>query len=151
MNTMKKNMIKGLGPMLTIASLALMVSMMNCSSHSDPTPAQKTTQQLSASWKVQTVTKDGVDITAQFTNMILSFTASSYTSTNTTPVWPASGTWKFDDATAKTILRSDGAEVTITAISSNSLTLQLTWSENVFKGGRITSVSEPYVFVFSKV
>jgi len=150
MNTMKKNTTKGLDAVLTITVLALLFSLMSCSHHDNPTPVQVATQQLSVSWKVQSVTKDGVDISAQFANMTLTFTASSFTSTNGTPVWPVSGSWKFDDDTAKTITRSDSVEVTVTTISDNSLTLELAWDENVYKGGRTSSISKPYVFTFSK-
>src|SRR5882672_8968853 len=49
----------------------------------------------SGTWKLQTLTVDGVDQSASFPNMTLTFTDAGFTSTNGKDVWPAAGTWSF--------------------------------------------------------
>ncbi len=139
-----------------IFSLAVILSMLVLSScggggGSTPPATEVTTNQLKANtWRISTVTVDGVDQTTLFAGMTLSFTATNYTTTNGKAVWPASGTWSFTDNTAKKIKRSDNLEVTIAEVSSTTLKLSLNWATGSLGTGRVESVAGNHVFSFVK-
>jgi hypothetical protein len=114
------------------------------------TEADKVSAALRAGiWNVSGVTVDGV-VSNKFQNMTLTFSASTYSTTNGAVVWPASGTWSFTDQTAKVIRRDDNVDVTIDAVSATSLTLSLTWSKTTLGNGRNESISGRHVFNFAK-
>lgn len=109
-----------------------------------------TNQLKSGIWKINTVTVDGVASTL-FDGMTLAFTATGFTSTNATPVWPASGTWSFVNADdANELKRNDNVNVKIDAISETGLTLSLTWNKTTLGNGREQSVSGKHVFNLRK-
>lgn len=150
MHTEKKRKLMSL---LTVASvLALTLSLDSCKSD-DLSPSTKESAAkllTSASWKVQSVTIDGIDKTSVFSGLILSFTTSSFTAINGDPVWPASGTWNFLDEEAKIIERNDGLEITVSEISENKLGLTLDWSKTTFETGRNLSMKGVHKFNFGK-
>jgi hypothetical protein len=104
---------------------------------------------MAAPWKLNSLTIDGVT-SSSYAGMTITFTTNGFTSTNGDPVWPASGTWTFADATAKVISRSDQTPVTIEFIDGNSMTLSLTWSKTTLGPGRAGSVGGKHVFVMGK-
>jgi len=124
----------------------------------DPTPTTPTpsatetnTQFLSSgNWKVSSVKVDGVDQSSLFTGFTLQFTSSSYTTTNGDPVWPASGSWSFTDATATTVKRSDGVVITISSISTTNFVFTLTWDKTTLGAGRASSVKGTHTFAMTK-
>lgn len=99
-------------------------------------------------WSINTVMVDGVDETSSFAGMALSFTSSSFTTTNSNPIWPANGTWSFTDATGKTFKINDQLVVTVVQASSTALSFSLTWTKTTFGGGREQSISGGYEFNF---
>jgi hypothetical protein len=138
-----------------IFSLAVILSLLvlsSCgSSGSTPSAAEVTANQLKANtWRISTVTVDGVDQTTLYTGMTLSFTATNYTTTNGKVVWPASGTWSFIDDTAKKIKRSDNLEIGIVDVTTTTLKLSLTWATGTLGTGRVESVAGNHVFSFVK-
>lgn len=105
----------------------------------------------SGTWKVNTVTVDGVDRTDMFEGMTLSFTSTNFSSTNAIPVWPVGGTWVFTDETATEFLRGDGIVVTILEATNASLQLELFWSRTTLgSDGRTSSIRGEHVFRFGK-
>jgi len=103
---------------------------------------------MSGTWKIQSVTVDGVDKTSVYHDLTLSFTASGFTSTHGGPVWPATGTWTFTSDEATAIKRGDNVEVQILDITASALQLGLAWNKTTF--GRVSSVSGQHVFTFGK-
>lgn len=97
------------------------------------------------------VTVDGVDVTNElFAGFTITFLEGTYTTTGTSPVWPAQDTWRFKDETAKVIIRGlDEKEVTITEISASRLKLTLEWSETTY-GGRKSSLKGKHEFTLDK-
>lgn len=140
--------IKGI---LSISILLSALVLSGCNGDSSPSATEIITKQLSANkWKISTVLIDDVVQTSLFTNMMLSFTDTNYTTTNGGPVWPTTGTWTFVDNTGKKIKRNDNLEITIIEISDTALKISLTWSKNIFGSGRISSVAGNHVFTFVK-
>lgn len=128
----------------------------------DPKPAlteaQKVTQVLTSNggtWSPSAsnaITVGGIDVTQDlFANFSITFSANTFTTTGTTPVWLREDTWQFKDATANVIIRGqDGKEITITEISDNQLKLSLTWDQTTYEGGRAKSLAGTYDFILNK-
>ena len=122
---------------------------------SDPAPATPTAQAtvqaklVSSTWKMQSVSVDGVDQTSVYKGLALNFTATSFTSTNGGVVWPASGTWSFTSTDATAIKRDDGIQVNM-VVTDTTLKLTLTWTKTTFNGGRVESVKGQNVFTMTK-
>jgi hypothetical protein len=93
---------------------------------------------------------EGVNVTDLFKDFSISFTATGYTTTGTTPVWPRSGTWHFKDDAAKILIRdSDSKEVSIENIDETTLRITLTWDQTTY-GGRTGSISGRHEFNLTK-
>jgi hypothetical protein len=99
-------------------------------------------------WEINTVTVDGVEKTAAFAGLTLSFQDGSYSTSHGTVVWPASGTWTFKDDSGSLILRNDNIEITITSITARQLVLELVWNKNTLGSGRVGSIAGKHVFTF---
>ncbi len=130
---------------LLIVSLVLLGS---CEKGSGAVTPDEAALLKSGTWKVKTVTVDGVDKLSLFTGLTITYSATSFNATNGEPVWPASGTWNLNlDGTI--ITRGDGLNVAIENISETSLGLSLAWSKTTF-GSRTVSVVGKHVFTFRK-
>jgi hypothetical protein len=142
---------------IAIAFLVACSQFMSCGSGGgdDPAPektaAELTTAKLTAGqWKVGSVTVDGVDQSALFKSFNITFTATSFSTTNGGVVWPASSTWSFTDANATGFSRSDGITVQLQEITDSSLKMSMAWSKNTLGPGRIESVKGQHVFTMGK-
>ena len=126
----------------------------SCGSSSDAPTISKQDQVkaiLTAStWKVNTVSVDGVDKTITYKDLGLTFTDTGFTSVGGGAIWPASGSWTFTTAAATAIKRDDGLEVTIQEATATSLKLGLTWNKTTLAPGRSQSLSGAHVFSFKK-
>jgi hypothetical protein len=124
----------------------------SCSKH-DKTGAEQSTSTLTGAsgsvWTVSSVMVDNVDKTSMYQGMTLSFTATTYSTTNGKVVWPASGTWSFAASDGKVIVRDDGVNVTVSQISNTNLVLELDWAKTTF-GGRVSSVTGHHIFSFTR-
>jgi len=137
------------------ALMGLTLFLQSCGDGGDPPPgeteAQRVTNLLtSGQWSVQSVLVNATDQTTVYKDLKVTFGATNYTSTGGYPVWPALGTWKFKDETAKVIDRNDGVSITVTEITSNKLILGLTWNKTTVNGGRTGSVAGQHVFTLAK-
>jgi hypothetical protein len=135
-------------------SLLIIVSLITFSNCGDtkkdpePTEAEKTTKLLTAAtWKLQSLTIDGVSDDKFFKGLTITFSATGYTTTNGDPIWPASGTWDYSDGptSARKIKRNDNVEVTIDEITASNLTLSLQWDKTT-TGGRTSSIPGKHIF-----
>lgn len=128
------------------------ILMMTCKGKDDPGPTGSNgagSGNLVGNWVMQNVLVDGVDKTSTYSGMTLSFTATSFTSTNADPVWPSSGTWSLN-ANGTTFKRGDGVEVSIQAATTSSLKLGLAWTTKTFGSGKTNSVAGNHVFTLTK-
>jgi len=98
-------------------------------------------------WKAVTITKDGVDVTSQFSGFMLTFGANTYSSTSGfVSVWPASGVWQYYNEDPDTILRDDGVMIFLSPVTDMNLTLIFTVADT---GGRLAGISGEYIFLMS--
>jgi len=135
----------------SIIILFVLAFLTGCGSGDSPSAKEVITNMLTAhSWKLSSVTVDGIDQTSLFNNMTLSFTATSFTTTNGGLVWPASGTWTFKDEEGKIIVRGDGLEVNLIEVKDDSLNMSLTWNKNTFGPGRVGSIAGVHIFKMIK-
>lgn len=136
---------------LIYCTLAVMMMMiLSCGSEkSDPSPDVQALL-TSGTWKIKTVTVDGVNKNDLFTNFTVSFSGTGFTAVNGAPVWPNSGTWSFATSDKKTFIRSDDVEVTLVSISESEMTLKLMWDETTLGSGRAVSIEGNHTFLFSK-
>ncbi len=132
-----------------VCAIGALITLTNCSSN-DPSASEVMTNKLIAHpWKLSIATVDGVDKTAIYGGLNITFTNTGYTATNGLPVWPATGTWTFKDGNAKSIIRKeDGLEIEIAEASQSTLKLKFTWNKNTFSSGRTESINGLHVFTF---
>jgi hypothetical protein len=127
-----------------------------------PTELEKYTTLLTGGkWSPSSATNwvivNGVDVSELFKDFTITFTATGYTTTGTTPVWPRTDTWKFKtEASVKTgvanivIRNSDGSEITIESLDEKAMKVTLLWNKETTEGGRTTSIIGKHEFTFSK-
>jgi hypothetical protein len=134
---------------LVAMTFAVIISVQGCKDEVPETDRVKGILKAST-WTMQTVVVDAVDQSTVYKGLTLNFTDTGYSSTNGGVVWPASGTWVFADASAKTITRNDNLAITITEVTDAKLILSLTWAKTTLSGGRVESVKGINVFTFTK-
>lgn len=100
-------------------------------------------------WPLTTVTIDGEDAASLFQNFSITFTNTSYSTTGTSPVWKANGTWSFLDEGATKFKRDDDVEVLI-EFSNNDKTMKLTLDWNQTTTGRTESIPGKHVFILTR-
>ena len=113
---MKSNYIRIVSVTASLVTLLIAASMLSsCDSSEDPIASVDVVRaKLTASnWKVSTVTVDGTDNTALYSDLALTFTNTAFSSLQGGGVWPASGTWTFPTTESTAILRNDGVVATI--------------------------------------
>ena len=151
MITMKKASKFVFRLVLAIAASAFILQASSCKDDDpqNPEDPEKTAQEKAAeilttgSWEPQAITREGVDVSAEYAGFSVTFTGSNYTTTNGGSAWPASGTWAFDGTSATRIIR-DGSVIIETSISEGSLVMAFTLDEEVF--ARTKTVSSNYQF-----
>jgi hypothetical protein len=124
----------------------------------EPTPVEITTALIKGpAWVMSGVTVDGV-VLDLYKNLNISFTADAdgkngkYTSVNGGVLWPASGTWTYKTDEAKAMVRDDGLEITIDALTEKTMTISFTRTgDTVFEdGGRTKAVGGKHVLTLGR-
>ena len=137
--------------LLSLLMIAGVMLISSCEKKTEISVADAVKAKLTAStWKLKSVDVSGKDQTSVYKGLTLTFTTTSFTTTNGGTVWPVTGTWEFKTPDATAIVRDDKLEVTIQEVTETSLKLALTWSKNTFTSGRVEAVSGAHVFTFSK-
>ena len=146
----------------TVVSLGVILVFSGCGGKSSPAESTQDKQLglLSHTWKIATVTKDGVDQSTAWTGFQLTLTGTkgqtsfAYTCAGRPALspWPASGAWAFDPADPVTkIIRDQGVtglELPLT-YTVTATTLQVTFSYTGNGYTRVSSVSGSWVFNFT--
>ena len=137
--------------LLSLLMIAGVMLISSCEKKTEISVADAVKAKLTAStWKLKSVDVSGKDQTSVYKGLTLTFTTTSFTTTNGGTVWPVTGTWEFKTPDATAIVRDDKLEVTIQEVTETSLKLSLTWSKNTFTSGRVEAVSGAHVFLFGK-
>jgi hypothetical protein len=148
---------------MTLLLCLLLVTYSSCKDPVEPPPppeptAAETTTALSkgAAWVMSGVKVDDV-VLDLYKNLNISFSADAdgkngkYTSVNGGKVWPANGTWTFKNADAKAMVRDDGLEITIEALTATSMTISFTRTgDTVFEAGRTNAVGGKHVMTLGR-
>ncbi len=134
--------------------------LVGCGGGGDPTPQISETEQAvknltGSSWKMKSVTIDGVDKSSLFTSFTMTFTKSgstngSYTTTGGGVVWPGNGNWALQSGVSSFTRAEDGLAVKIDELTETSFKMSLTWSKTTLGPGRIQSLKGQYVFAMGK-
>jgi hypothetical protein len=123
------------------------------SSEGQPGPQDVYLQNLSSSWKAESVKVDDIVISDAFANMVLIFnTEMTYSVTNSVdPIWPSSGTFTLVEGTSGlfNIKRSDEVLVTVKELSETRLVMSFPYMSSI-DGGPSKSVSGQFEFVMRK-
>jgi len=134
-------MMKALRILSLLFVTSLLLTFMSCKKD-DPDPPPVTDVQfdkLSKTWKINTVSLDGVDKTSDYTGFQLTFSGTKGTppfnyATSGRPTlspWKASGTWDFGAAPETQIIRDKGTadELSVTyAVTEATLTVSFTFN-----------------------
>ncbi|MGE0588711.1 MAG: hypothetical protein AB7O48_09065 [Cyclobacteriaceae bacterium] len=132
---------------LLILLLALPLLSTSCKKD-DPDPLEERIKELTASWKLGTVTNNNQDVSDQYTGFTLTVAGNNYTTTNGGNPWPASGSYEMRADNLNTIIRSDGTVITIDEISSS--TLVLSFNHASLSTGRVNGVTGSFTFLLVK-
>jgi len=137
---------------LVIISISIGIFLDGCKDD-DPTARETTTDALindNKAWTIDggTITLDGSDVSDSFTGFQITFTGTTYTSSNGGDIWPdgVNVTWIFDgtdQADASTIIRADQVEVQIQVTKGSQLIMTFTVTDT---GARRSGLSGNYTF-----
>jgi hypothetical protein len=135
---------------LPLFVIALTLFIHACSQH-DPSPEEVYLKKLSTSWKIQSATADGMDVSAHFSGLALQLKGNySYHVTNAViGLWPANGSFQLVPVSegVYNIIRSDGMLLT-TTLSDTELGIKFQYRG--LASGRISSVSGQFEFTFRR-
>jgi len=151
-NKFKSTRLAKLISFMALSMLIIQLSGCGDSGATDPAPSAQDAikAKLTANkWNLQTATVDGVDKTAVYQGLAVTFTSGNYSSTNGGGLWPASGSWSFNSTDGTSVKRDDGLIMTVD-VNDSTLKLSFTWSKNTFGGGRISGVSGQHTLLFGR-
>lgn len=118
----------------------------------DPAPLteeEQTLQNLARTWSLTDASADGTDVAEWFDGLRVSFTEDkSYTVENAVPpIWVSSGSFELvKSGTTYTIKRSDGVDLTISALSETAVTI--TMNHEAPTSARVDGISGSFTFTF---
>lgn len=151
---MKKQYIQNWVSRLAFSLIVLLsISLSSCKDDETPSPSAKdiaTEKLIASTWKMTKVTVDGVDQTSVYKDLTLTFTNTNYSSTNGKVIWPASGSWLFENDLATSIKRNDGLVMSVENLTDTALRLGLDWETTSIGTGRVLSIKGKHVFEFGK-
>jgi hypothetical protein len=140
--------------LLSIMALSATASLTSCKKDDDPSATEKNLDLLTAhSWNLTRVTVNGVDKTALFEGLTLTWNeTNTFNTTHGGVIWPASGTWSFADGSGQALFVSitslEDAEVTLETLNEETLVISLHWDETTIGQGRAKSVEGDHIFEF---
>lgn len=155
-----KNMMKSFRILSLLTLVSVLVTFSNCGD--DPPPAPPVTDvqfdKLAKTWKINSVTLDGVDKTSDYTGFQLVFSGTkgsppfNYTTSSRPSLspWKASGTWDFGTAPETQIIRDKGTadELPVTyAVTESTLTVSFTFNGTGYTA-RTGVVKGAWVYTF---
>jgi hypothetical protein len=146
--------MKTIKVIILISTLASVLVLASCSGGGDPSPVDTFEQKLIGTWNLNSVKRDGNDVTSEFNGFEISFNegADSFSITGGNDIIYSSGSYTLSGTNAMTL--SSGGENTSVSLSLSSNERQLTFSfrnnKTIYSGGRNDGVAGDYVFVLDK-
>ena len=153
-------MMKALRILSLLFVSSLLLTFLSCKKDDQATPPVTDVQfdKLSKTWKINTVSLDGVDKTSDYTGFQVTFSGTKGTppfnyATSGRPTlspWPASGTWDFGAAPETQIIRDKGTadELSVTyAVTEATLTISFTFNGTGYSA-RTGVVKGAWVYTF---
>jgi hypothetical protein len=143
---MENNMKQIIGVLL---SVLVSIVLFSCDGKDTPIPATQRIAKIlttGGAWILEGATVDGVDQLSLYQGLSVSFSETSYTTTNGGIQWPASGTWKFTDGTATVVERNDGLLITLEDVSETRAVISFDWQNTTFDQGRTKSLGGKHQF-----
>lgn len=127
-----------------ISALIIVALGMSCGGKGgDPTPVAPVTtlSKLAGDWKINTITRDGVDMSSFYAKFKLTFTKTGYTATGrpTPTPFQSSGALTIDDANK--IMGLDLLSINFNFVSDKEVTLSFQYSGKGYTGDRVSEVS----------
>jgi hypothetical protein len=139
--------------LISVVFFSISICFLDGCNNDDPSAWETTTDALINDSKAWTlvggmVSMDGSEVTDSFVGFQITFTGTTYSSSNGGDVWPdaTNAAWTFkgtDDSDASTIIRSDQVEVQIIVSKGDQLTMTFTVSE---PGARTNGLTGYYTF-----
>jgi len=143
----------------TVFSFGVILIFSGCGGKGSPAESTPDKQLglLSQTWKVSSVTLDGVDQTSKWTGFQLTIsgtkgaTTFNYTCASRPALspWPASGTWTFGADPVTQIIRTEDTLPMTYTVTSTTPTLQLSFKYTGNGYSRISNVSGNWIFNFT--
>jgi hypothetical protein len=113
---------------------------------SDP-QAEVKAKLTSGTWNVQSVTRDNMDASSDFTGFTIKFAATTYTVQNGGTALSSSGSWAFDGSSTSRIILEGVLNVALSFSNSDTnLQLRFTIPVTEYSLGRIETLQGNYVF-----
>ncbi len=139
---------------ILVSCLLLLIIRCNPNHSGEPTEEELQISKLAKQWQPsggQFVLLDNKDVSSAFQNFTLSFDSKKGFSTTqgNSSVWPASGTYEFDQINdipdLNRLIRSDGVFINIIKLTDENLKITFYYNGSL-AGGRITGLSGEYIF-----
>ncbi len=131
---------------LPVLLVVVMSSLLSCKGD-DPDPVQEQINKLTATWQLETVINDDVDVSSQFTGFSLTVDGTRYSTQNGGSPWPAMGTYELLPDNLNLIQRDDNTPITITEITTETLVLRFNFSRD---GGVREGINGSFTFSLTK-
>jgi hypothetical protein len=123
----------------------------SCSDDEKESEQQRTVRLLTkgGTWTLASADVDGTDETQRYGGLTLEFSTSGYTTTNGGAIWPATGTWTFEEGASNTMVRDDGVIMEIKTLDEETLVIGFTWEKETFgEADRQRSIRGNHSFSF---
>jgi hypothetical protein len=132
---------------LVFISVGLALSLINCTEQeSDREVVMR--MLTNAEWAIDEAWIGGEDVTADYNQFTIEFSNSDFRARNCSALWPAEGTWEFEDGTSRAIIRNDGIVVEIRNIDEGQLVLSGNWDIIISPEGRAKQEMTAHSFRF---
>ena len=117
----------------------------------DPSLEELTLNDLSATWQVNNVENDDLDVSDQFNGFMLTVNRDgTFSTTNGSNPWPAQGTYEFSDETIRHIRRDDGVNITIQTLTPTRLTLSFSMTDVRGEANNTDGITGAFIFDLTK-
>lgn len=129
--------------------LGLHISCKKKKKDEEPSAQELALEALAHSWSVSngSVIRDGLDVSANYVGLQLTFSDGSYNTSNAGELFAASGTWEWVGESTTQLTMDDGKTVTIGSVSGTTLVISF---DHTGTGGTAFGVSGAYQITLTR-